>query len=538
MITLQRPDAQVSALLGEKKGINKGDKVRPSLYAIPFKYDDVKVVYNSLTCQIIETPYFSWFENPHARPFDPDDSEMSALVSVNFLVDENMDEASRFSRLLPVLRRMSNIKPGYTAYTILPTTACNARCFYCYEQGIVYETMSDEVTEQVIKYIVATKRKDSAIGLHWFGGEPLIGERIIDRICEAMRDAEINYRSNMISNGSLVTAELAKKAKEDWNVSNIQITLDGREEEYCRRKNYPSFEGSPYRAVLDGIHELVKNDIRVSIRLNADESNLDELYALADEMEQEFADEKGIRMYVHSIFRERDDVEEPVSHKRFYDDMEALSNRLNVFNERRVDAGTDNMNNVIDSVSVEEDIVEDPKDRKQDDSNDSDKEEREKCYDKKGYLRRYYCMADNPSTGPVIMPDGKLHICEHVKDLPVVGKVFDETSVKKEDFITKDRFNDPKCRACAMLPKCLDFTSCPTLRRDCFRDNLQLLHNSYVFISKESKLPPVKIYIEDKVIRVKEPSRKFVNEHMNNLAPDYIRADDEMDEVSAIELLG
>ena len=59
-------------------------------------------------------------------------------------------------------------------FTILTTTTCNARCFYCYELKSKGKTpMSIETAEKVAKYIITRCPKGTEVSLDWFGGEPL-----------------------------------------------------------------------------------------------------------------------------------------------------------------------------------------------------------------------------------------------------------------------------------------------------------------------------------------------------------------------------
>lgn len=530
MITLQRPDSKVSALMGENKGIHNGDVVRPSIFAIPFVLGKRKVVLNTLTRECIETECFSWFENPCEHIYDESETEMKNLVAADFLVAREYDEIKKYIGMLAFLRRMETPKPGYVGYTILPTTACNARCVYCYELGMKYETMNDEVVEQTIRYIRATKRENSTISLHWFGGEPLLGEKIIDRICGALREEDIQYTSNMISNGSLMTEELAEKARQDWHMNSVQITLDGREEVYCERKKYHAFEGSPYRAVLNGIHALLDQKIIVSVRLNADEQNLDELIALVDELESEFEKESLVNVYCHSIFAEEDYSDR--DNDELYSGMEILNERIAKFNNNRranSDKEEENFHKVNDAAEISWENDED--------RCFEDEEMKTEYYDRRGYLRRYYCMVDNPAAGPVILPSGKLNLCEHIDTFPIVGTIFDERTIDLESYFETNRAEIKKCSHCGLLPVCTDFISCPTIARDCYKENLAIEKYSLRPLENEDRLPPVAVKIDGKIIRVTEPNEEFIRTYRKLMVPTYVKSEETLACYDAVQLL-
>ena len=510
MITLQRPDSKVSALMGEFKGIHHGDMVRPSLFTIPFTLGDKKVVLNAFTDHCIETEMFSRFEDRQCFAYDEKDPEMRDLVRSDFLVPEQFDEAGKYLGMLSILRRTDRIKKGYTGYTILPTTECNARCVYCYELDLTHETMSDEIVEQTIRYILATKREGSSIGFHWFGGEPLIGEKIIDRICGAMGEANIDYTSNMISNGSLMTEELAAKAKEDWHLTSVQITLDGREDVYCERKRYVAFGKSPYKAVLKAIHALLDQKIRVSIRLNVDEENIEELMALADELEEEFREDSLVSIYCHGIFAEDGDKRDSAT---LYEGMAKLSERLEIFNRNR--RNNQKHGEEISQKPIDDGNIEWEKD-----------EEDENYYDRRGHIRRYFCMVDSPMAGPVILPNGRMTLCEHIGSVPEVGSVYDEKPFEREKYVERERGKMEKCMKCPLLPVCTDFTGCPTITRNCFDETLAKEKRKLLTLETEDRLPPVMVRVGEKIFRVTEPTREFIEENRNSIQPSYLKADE------------
>jgi sulfatase maturation enzyme AslB (radical SAM superfamily) len=111
----------------------------------------------------------------------------------------------------------------------------------------------------------------------------------------------------MTSNGSLFTEELAKKAAEDWKIEKIQITLDGMDEEYEKRKRYTAALKDPFAAVIRSMHLLRAEGIGVTVRLNVDEENLGEIFRVVDFLKNEFSEEEKMRLqvYAHSLFAQQ-----------------------------------------------------------------------------------------------------------------------------------------------------------------------------------------------------------------------------------------
>ena len=109
----------------------------------------------------------------------------------------------------------------------------------------------------------------------------------------------------MISNGYLMNEETAKKAKDFWNLSNIQITLDGTEKIYNKVKNYIYKDNpNPFKTIIDNIHYLLNNNITVSVRMNCDKHNEEDLKELVKYLSEEFKEKNNFSMYVWPIFEE------------------------------------------------------------------------------------------------------------------------------------------------------------------------------------------------------------------------------------------
>ena len=177
---------------------------------------------------------------------------------------------------------------------IAPTTKCNAQCSYCFEKGIKAVEMDDDTIIHLVDYIEKAS-KGRSVHITWFGGEPLMGAKQIDKICELLDSRNINYNSSMISNGYLIDKYI-KNAKDKWELQRIQITLDDLFEKYdvIKRIGIHSFE-----KVISNIHLLIENEIKVSIRVNFDAANYTKSLKLIDYVKDEFGDK--VSLYFHDI---------------------------------------------------------------------------------------------------------------------------------------------------------------------------------------------------------------------------------------------
>ena len=166
---------------------------------------------------------------------------------------------------------VANEKPTYRIFT---TTDCNARCFYCYEDRVAKTYMSLQTAERVCEFILGNIGDQKCL-IQWFGGEPLMNPNVIDLISKKL---ENQAQFMMITNASLIDAIGVEQIKK-WHISKIQVTLDGTKNVYNKRKGYVDIIDG-FSKVIENILALIKNEIFVSIRINYDHQNVDDVLSL------------------------------------------------------------------------------------------------------------------------------------------------------------------------------------------------------------------------------------------------------------------
>ena len=160
-----------------------------------------------------------------------------ALVEAWFLVPKEHDEMKALRKLRALACAVQPNSRHVTGFTILTTTDCNARCFYCYEAGCKRITMSKQTARDVGAYIARVSGGEQ-VKIHWFGGEPLCNPEAMDIICDALSKAGISFVSSVTTNGYYLTPELTERAMRDWHVTGALIAIDGTKEVYQRTKAY------------------------------------------------------------------------------------------------------------------------------------------------------------------------------------------------------------------------------------------------------------------------------------------------------------
>ena len=121
-------------------------------------------------------------------------------------------------------------------------------------------------------------------------------------ICKALWDYGVNDTSQAISNACLFDRETIAQAVSLWNLTSVQVTLDGTRETYNRVKAFIYKDSDPYSHVLNHIEALSDAGIRVVIRLNLGLYNAEEMSALVSELAERFYGRTNLKMYTRLLF--------------------------------------------------------------------------------------------------------------------------------------------------------------------------------------------------------------------------------------------
>jgi len=417
MRVICKADSKIGKLWGE--GTIQPAVYRLLTYCIPAEAEDGILLHNAVTGELIfldreEMEHISSLPC-HYAPW------MDGLIRKHFLVQAERNDKSTVDTLRLAMRTVYASK-AVTDYTILPTTGCNARCFYCYEAGCRQETMSDETADRLVDFM-DVHRNGKPLHLSWFGGEPLLGVRQIDRICAALKQRNIDFSSSMTSNGYPFDKAIAGRAGADWKLEKIQITLDGTEKVYNETKAYAAPCPSPYRRVLDNIGYLLQSGIRVNIRLNLGLHNADDLNALVREVAAEFEEKALLGMYVHILFEQCG-----LSPICFQADERAL------LKEKK--AALEELIRSFAAVPYKGKL---PK------------------------LKATYCMADK-SSSVTVLPSGMLGKCEHYLEAHFVGSLDAGITDAQELNRFAGRIAYPECAGCPSYPACIKLKMCEAER--------------------------------------------------------------------------
>lgn len=378
-------------------------------YCIAVPTEEGHLLFNLLTKELVLLSEEEWqdrFENEY-------------LKDRWFVVPEETNEKELADLVRWVLTNRQPKKKAITGYTIFPTTDCNARCFYCFELGRSRIPMSEETALKAANYI-AEHCGGEKVSIRWFGGEPLFNKKAIDMICQSLRQKGIEYKSSMVSNGYLCDKETVRNAVENWNLKRVQITLDGTEKIYNKVKAYIYKNTNPYETVLANIGHLLDGNVSVSIRLNMDMHNAENLLELVEELGRRFADKKGLSVYAHHLFKGN----EAMANIHTQEEWELRNEAMCRLEEKIRQHGLASQRGISKKPKVN------------------------------------FCMADSGSS-VTILPNGEIGLCEHYSEDEFVGHIDKEGFDRQVVNSWKERIPEiPECAECFYYPNCVTLKKC------------------------------------------------------------------------------
>lgn len=451
MKTILKPEKWVIELYPEATNA----EYKLSNFVVVEKYDKDIIILHTITWGIYvlsETEYDNILQNDY-------------LKGCKMVINSDIDEQSIAEKTYEK-RMVKPFLPDYKAintFVIFTTTACNARCYYCYEKGVLKtETMTENTAEDVVKFILSHNEDKRPILIQWFGGEPLLNTKIIDYISERLREENVPYNSTMITNAYLFNDENISKAKNLWNLTNCQITIDGIFDQYNNIKNYVYSDVDAFMVLINNMKNLMDNsDATITTRFNIGNDNIFEMYETISYIQEEFKayKERGkIGYYAKCLYKINSGEEDKIN--KFDEELNRISSIIHIDNGDKCDVFS---------------------------------------HYNKLYLRQPIfdcCMAYN-ANAVAILPNGAISPCEHVSNENIFGDVISGVTninvVKEWQTIDYTKLSFCKENNCPLQPLCPRFYLCPSIIL-CNEANNKL--NNRIKMAKERLIRTYEYYLE------------------------------------------
>ncbi len=414
MKSILKPSSFVSALV---KPSEFNESSRPIKFTVKTHIEDGWLIYNLLTYELIKLS-----DKEYQNAYIKHNSDIiKELYDKMFFVPEDFDETSVFNQICNTAKLLNYNKRSMN-YTVFTTLDCNARCFYCYENGKKRYPMDMETAKQTVKFI--EKNNFGINNIEWFGGEPLYNIEIIDYISEELQKMGISFYSSIVTNAYLFNEETIVKAKEKWNLQSVHTTLDGSEKEYNRIKAYIYKDNkNPFKRVINNLKLALKHDMLVTIRMHVTDSNYNDLNYMLDYLFEEFKGEKNLSIY--ATFLSDNDLE----------------NSNGIYN---------NFNQISNTIQLTKKIYE------------------------HGFFHRVLikdisssiCKADSKNDY-VILPNGKISRCENYVEETELGDIWGKPAIPailNQWFVVADYYDE--CKDCPLIPYCRRLEKCHSINQN------------------------------------------------------------------------
>ena len=174
-------------------------------------------------------------------------NDVKELIELKFVVPQGFDAEKVFDTVANSLLRK---KPQANLAYILVTDFCNFRCGYCFiENNLTRPStlMSKDLADKVINALINEAKQVPEFRVTFYGGEPFSNSEIVFYIIEKLEEASKKFLFSCVTNGSLITEDIAKKLKQHnvatglsldgWaNIDKNRVFTDGKETFYSALK--------------------------------------------------------------------------------------------------------------------------------------------------------------------------------------------------------------------------------------------------------------------------------------------------------------
>lgn len=297
-----------------------------SPYTIAIPYQGYIVLYNTLRQEalLINKEYVELFMNQNKEAYMPRWNSVEGKISMSlrenlckkgYVINNPQEDIGQASKILFDARMDKNT----LNIVIVPTTACNFRCWYCYEDHTDRSFMTKEETNKILKFIetrIHTEPIPQKISIHWFGGEPLLSYQTV--MLPFMNDVYslcgvygIELDSGMTTNGYLIRKDMINSF-DRWGTRNFQITIDGNESLHNSIRFLPNGKGS-YKKIIRNIVLLANHNIHVTIRINVSDSTILDTGVLCQELKNEGLNaSKYIHFHIEKVWQSSQKVQSKI----------------------------------------------------------------------------------------------------------------------------------------------------------------------------------------------------------------------------------
>ncbi|MCH5341425.1 MAG: radical SAM protein [Acetatifactor sp.] len=168
------------------------------------------------------------------------------------------------------------------------TYGCNFNCLHCFNSSGKKKSFQREMTDEEAVGIAADLAKYEPMSICVCGGETLLRKELVYRIGETVKSISPDTSVNLVTNGFLMTEEIADHLKESC-FDLIQVSLDGISDE---THNWLRGNSEALNHAFKAIEILVAKGFYTGVACAPTKKNLDEIPQIVAK-----AHDLGIKMF-------------------------------------------------------------------------------------------------------------------------------------------------------------------------------------------------------------------------------------------------
>lgn len=271
--------------------------------------DNNVIIFNTLTRSIISIErgeYYQLKENIKKINYHTAKKKYKDLCELGFIADDDIDEFLLYKYWLNKQKWQNE----YFIVTFLTTYNCNFKCPYCYEGFKKEKNYKNMELDKMLQFLenVIIKSRCRVIDFNFFGGEPLLEMKTIEKVCMFLCYIENNFeiRSlvNIVTNGYLIDEKMIENFKK-LNINSFQITIDGIERCHDERRFLHDGSGT-FKKIYNNLLMLIDNGFEIVINMNFDKYNYRSIIKFLDIFPEKYRNKVYIKF--NSLIRTENNI--------------------------------------------------------------------------------------------------------------------------------------------------------------------------------------------------------------------------------------
>lgn len=224
----------------------------------------------------------------------------NALVEKGFIIEDDRDELEELKEQYKYAAEQNHT----FRLTILPSLDCNLRCWYCFEKHIHGSHMSEEVADNIFKFVKRQFEENEDLNyleVEMFGGEPLLYLEeelypLLKRIKDYVASIDKHVFFFFVTNAVCIN-ERTLPLLNDLNAS-FQISIDGFKDRHDKVKFIPETGEGTYDSMIKTIHDITKTfeNTYINLRINYDGETITHMPELIEALDDVDRNKIGIHL--------------------------------------------------------------------------------------------------------------------------------------------------------------------------------------------------------------------------------------------------